>query len=70
MQLSMLGKDSPKLLNIAAWQLLNQLVSKILLRFTFVLSRRGAGFDRPDIWHSSIPVWQLPENLLAESLLH
>jgi hypothetical protein len=27
----LLGRDSPKLLNVAAWQLLNQLGSKILL---------------------------------------
>jgi hypothetical protein len=48
--------DSPKLLNVAAWQLLNQLGSKILLRFLFVLGRRQAGFDCPYIWHSPIPV--------------
>jgi hypothetical protein len=64
------GWDSPKLLNVAAWQLLNQLGSKILLQFHFVMCRREAGFICPDIWHSPIPVWQLPESLLAENLLH
>jgi hypothetical protein len=63
-------KDSPKWLNVAAWQLLNQLGSKILLRFPFVMGRREAGFDCPDIWQSPISVWQLPESLLAENLLH
>jgi hypothetical protein len=58
------------LLNVAVWKLLNQLVSKILLRFPFVIGRRNAGFDCPDIWHSPIPVWQLPEILRAENLLH
>jgi hypothetical protein len=52
------GRDSPKLLNVAAWQLHNQLGSEILLRFPFVVGSRGAGFDCPDIWHSPIPVWQ------------
>jgi hypothetical protein len=61
--------DSPKLLNVAAWQLLNQLGSEILLQFPFVLGRRKAGFDCPNIWHSPISVWQLPESLLAENLL-
>jgi hypothetical protein len=65
-----LGEDSPKLLNVAAWQLLNQLGSKILLRFPFVMSRRKAGFDCPDICNSAILVWQLPKSLLAENLLH
>ena len=63
-------RDSPKLLYVAAWSLFNQSDSKILLRFPFVLGRREAGFDCPDIWHSPIPVWQLPESLLAENLLH
>jgi hypothetical protein len=58
------------LLKPAAWQLINQLGSKILIRFLFVMSRREAGFDCPDIWHSLIPVRQLPECLLADSLLH
>jgi hypothetical protein len=61
------ARDSPKLLNVAAWQ---KLGSKILLRFPLVLGRREAGFDCPDIWHSPIPEWQLPESLLAENLLH
>jgi hypothetical protein len=43
---------------------------KILLQFPFVLGRHKAGFDCPDIWHSPIPVWQLPESLLAENVLH
>jgi hypothetical protein len=64
------GRDSPKLLNVAAWQLLNKLESKIMLRFTFVLARREAEFHFPDIWHSPISVWQLPKSLLAENLLH
>jgi hypothetical protein len=54
----------------ATWQLLNQLGSEILLRFPFVLGRRKAGFHCPDIWHSPISVWQLPESLLAENLLY
>jgi hypothetical protein len=29
------GRDSPKLVNVAPWQLLNQLGSNILLRFLF-----------------------------------
>jgi hypothetical protein len=58
------------LLNVAAWQLLNQLGSEILLQIPFVLGRCETGFDNPDIWHSPIPVWQLPESLLAENLLH
>jgi hypothetical protein len=62
--------ESSSLLNVAAWQLLNHLGSKILLRFRFVMVRRQAGFDYPDIWHSPIPTWQLPESLLAENLLH
>jgi hypothetical protein len=49
---------------------LNQLGSKILLRFPFELGRRKAGFDYPDIRYLTIPVWQLPESLLAENLLH
>jgi hypothetical protein len=57
------------LLNVAAWQLLNQFGSKILLRFLFVQGRRKAEFDCPDIWHSPTYVWQLPESLLAENLL-
>jgi hypothetical protein len=65
-----LGRNSPKLLNVAAWQLLNQLGSKILLQFPFVMGRRKAGFDCPDIQHSPISVWQLPESLLEENLLH
>jgi hypothetical protein len=60
-------RDSPKLINVAVWQLLNQLGSKILHRFLFVMGRRKAGFDCPDIWHSPIPVWQLPEIPLAEN---
>jgi hypothetical protein len=64
------GGDSQKLLNVAAWQLLNQLGSEILLRFLFVLGRCEAGFDCPNIWHLPISVWQLPESLLAENLLH
>jgi hypothetical protein len=55
------GRDSPELLNVAAWQLLNQLGSEILLRFPFVQGRRKAGFNCPDIWHSP---------MLAENLLH
>jgi hypothetical protein len=54
---------------LSAWQLLNQLGSKILLRFPFVIGRREAGFDCPDFWHSPISVWQLPKSLLAENLL-
>jgi hypothetical protein len=42
-----LGRDSPKLLNVAAWQLLNQLGSKILLRFPFAVGRREVGFNCP-----------------------
>jgi hypothetical protein len=56
------------LLNVVAWQLLKQLGSKVLLRFPFVLGRHKAGFDCPNIWHSPIFVWQLPESLLAENL--
>jgi hypothetical protein len=52
--------DSPKLPNVAAWQLLNQLGSKILLQFPFVLARRKEGFCCPNIWHLPIPAWQLP----------
>jgi hypothetical protein len=44
-----LVRDSPKLLNAAAWQLLNQLGSKILLNVPFVLRRHEAEFDCPDI---------------------
>jgi hypothetical protein len=55
---------------VAAWQLLNQLGSQILLRFPFVLGWCKAGFDCPNILHSSISVWQLAESLLAENLLH
>jgi hypothetical protein len=62
--------DSPKLLNVAACQLLNQLASEILLQFPFVLGKREADFDGPDIWHLPIPLWQLPESLLPENLLH
>jgi hypothetical protein len=58
--------DSPKLLNVAAWQS----GSEILLRFPFVLGRCKAGFDCPNIWPSPIPVWQLPESLLADNLHH
>jgi hypothetical protein len=65
-----LERNSLKLFNVAAWQLLNQLGSKILLQFPFVMGRRKAGFDCPDIWHSPIPKWQLPESLLADNLLH
>jgi hypothetical protein len=54
--------DSPKLLN--------QFGSEILLRFPFVMGWREAGFDCPNICHLPIPVWQLPESLLAENLLH
>jgi hypothetical protein len=57
-------------MNVAASQLLNQLGSEILLQFLFVLGRCKAGFDCPDIWHSPIPVWQLPESLRAKNLLH
>jgi hypothetical protein len=64
------GDFHPKLLNVAVWQLLNQLGSKILLRFPFVIGRREAGFDCTDIWHSPIPVWQLPYILLAENILY
>jgi hypothetical protein len=62
------GKGFTKLLNVVAWQLLKQLGSKVLLRFPFVLGRHKAGFDCPNIWHSPIFVWQLPESLLAENL--
>jgi hypothetical protein len=31
---------------------------------------REAGFDCPNIWHSLIPVWQLPQSLLVENILH
>jgi hypothetical protein len=65
-----LGGESPKLLSVAAWQLLNQLVSEILLRFPFVMGRHKAGLYCPNIWHSPIPVWQLPESLLAGNLLN
>jgi hypothetical protein len=65
-----LGRDSLKLLDLAAWQLLNQLSSEILFQFPFVLGRHEAGFDCPDIWHSPIPVWQLPESPLKYNLLH
>jgi hypothetical protein len=41
--------DLAKFFNVAARQLLNQLSSEILLRFFFVLGRRGAGFDCPNI---------------------
>jgi hypothetical protein len=58
------------MLNVAAWQLPDQLGSKILLRFPFVMGGREAGFDCPYIWHSPISVWQLLESLLAEKLLH
>jgi hypothetical protein len=58
------------LLIVAAWQLLNQLGSDILLRFLFVLGRREAGIDCPDIWHSLISVWQLRESLPADNLLN
>jgi hypothetical protein len=50
--------------------IVNQFGSEILLRFPFVLGRREAGFDCPDIWHSLISVWQLPKSLLAENLVH
>jgi hypothetical protein len=33
------------------------------------MGRREAGFDCPDIQHSPIPLWQLPESLLAYNLL-
>jgi hypothetical protein len=59
-----LGGDSAKLLIVAAWQLLNQLGSEILLRFPLVLGRGKAEVDCPDIWHSPIHMWQLPESLL------
>jgi hypothetical protein len=62
--------DSPKLLDVALWQLLHQLGSKILHRFPFVIGRREAGFDCPNISYSPIFEWQLPESLLAENLLH
>jgi hypothetical protein len=35
-----------------------------------VLGRRKAGLDCPNIGHSPISMWQLPESLLAENLLH
>jgi hypothetical protein len=57
-EMTLVAGDSPKLLNIAAWQLLNQLGSEILLQISFVPSRREAGFGYPDIWHSPIIVWQ------------
>jgi hypothetical protein len=63
-------RDSQKLLIVAAWQLLNQLGSEILLLFPFVLGRRKAGFDCPNIWHLPISEWQLPESLLADNFLH
>jgi hypothetical protein len=66
----MQGMDAPKLPYAAAWQLLNQLGSKILLRFPFVLGRREVGFDCPNDWQSLISVYQLPESLLAENLLN
>jgi hypothetical protein len=53
-----------------ATPLLKQLGSEILLRFPFVLGRRKAGFDCPDIWLLPIFVWQLPESLMAKNLLH
>jgi hypothetical protein len=56
--------------NVTAWQLHCRLSSEILLRFFFLLGRCEAGFDCPDIWHSPIPMWQLPESLLADNLLH
>jgi hypothetical protein len=62
------GGDSPKLLNVVVWQL--QFGSTILLQFPFVTGRGKAGFHCPDVWHSPIPVKQLPEILLAENLLH
>jgi hypothetical protein len=34
------------------------------------MNRCKAEFDCSDIWHSPIPVLQLPESLLAEILLH
>jgi hypothetical protein len=58
------------LLSIPACQLLNQLGSEILLKIPFVLGRRKARFDGPDIWHLPFPVWQLPESLLVDNLLH
>jgi hypothetical protein len=64
------GRDSPKLLNVAAGHLLNQFGSRILFWFPFVMGRREAGFDYPDICDSPILVSQLPESLLAEILLH
>jgi hypothetical protein len=57
-------------MKIAAWQLLNQFVSKILSRFPFVLGRQKAGFDCRDIWYSPILVWQLPESLLTDNILY
>jgi hypothetical protein len=57
-------------MNVVAWQLFNQLSSEILLLFLFLLGRRKARFDCPGIWYSPNPVWQLPESLLAENLLH
>jgi hypothetical protein len=67
---SKIAGDSQKLPNVAAWQLLSHSGSEILLRFHFVLGRREAGFDCPDIWHSPIPLWQFPDSLLADYLLH
>jgi hypothetical protein len=34
------------------------------------MGKRQAGFGCPDIWHSIIPVWQLPENVLADNVLN
>jgi hypothetical protein len=56
-----IGNIHPKLLNVAAWQLPNQLGSKILLRHPFVLGRREAGVHCHNILHSPISVGQLPE---------
>ena len=55
------GGIHQKLLNIAVWQLLNQLGSEILPRFPFALCRRVAGFDCLEILYSPISAWQLPE---------
>jgi hypothetical protein len=41
------GRDSPKLFNVAAWQLFNLISSKILLRLSFVLNGREVEFDCP-----------------------
>jgi hypothetical protein len=34
------------------------------------MGKREAGFDGPNMRHLPIPVWQLPESLLADNLPH